>query len=112
MILNLDTLKQIGAFTGAPVEREIKWRDNVATVFVRPLSYKSAAAEISAMRGDKDVLASRIASCICGEDGSPVFTPEDITGDADPERGPLDEELAMALLAAIADVSGLGKTKS
>ncbi|MCY1358808.1 Phage tail assembly chaperone, TAC [compost metagenome] len=57
-------------------------------------------------------MAGRIAACICDQEGKPVFTPADITGEADPERGPLDGNLTMALLGVIGEVNGLGKTQS
>ncbi|HEL8054394.1 TPA: phage tail assembly chaperone family protein, TAC, partial [Escherichia coli] len=41
---------------------------------------------------------------VCDENGAPVFTVADITGEADPGRGPLDAGLAMALLKAINEV--------
>lgn len=116
MKLTLDNLKQAGAFTGAPVEREITWKQGdkelTATVYVRPLSYRSAVSDLMAGKGDRDPVAGRIAACICDEAGKPVFLPEDITGDADPERGPLDGNLTVALLAVIGEVTGLGKAKS
>lgn len=116
MKLTLETLKQAGAFTGAPVEREIKWRQGeqelTATVYVRPLSYLSAKSDLLAMGGKGDAVAGRIAASICDEDGVPVFTPADINGEADPDRGPLDGSLTMALLAVIGEVNGLGKTTS
>jgi hypothetical protein len=116
MILSIDSLKQAGAFTGAPVEREITWQQGdetlTATVFVRPLSYRSAVNDIKAVSGNSDLIAGRIAACICDQAGKPVFTSADITGDADPERGPLDGNLTMALLNVIAEVCGLGKTKA
>ena len=116
MNLSIDSLKEMGAFTGAPVEKEITWKQGdkemKATVYVRPLSYRSAVSDISAMAGKKDAIAGRIASCICDADGKPVFTPEDITGDADPERGPLDGNLTMALMGIIGEVTQAGKTKS
>jgi len=116
MILSLDNLKQAGAFTGAPVAKEIKWTQGedeyTATVYVRPLSYLSAVSDIRAAGGNADPVAGRIAACICDEQGKAVFTPDDITGDADPDRGPLDGNLTMALLGAIGEVSGLGKTKT
>ncbi|WP_313135550.1 phage tail assembly chaperone family protein, TAC [Stutzerimonas nitrititolerans] len=116
MKLTLDTLKQAGAFTGAPVEREITWKQGekelTATVYVRPLSYKSAVSDLYGTTGGRDPVAGRIAACICDETGAPVFTPEDITGDADPERGPLDGSLTVALLSVIGEVAGLGKTPS
>lgn len=116
MKLTLDNLKQAGAFTGAPVEREITWKQGdqelTATVYVRPLSYKSAVSDLMAGKGDRDPVAGRIAACICDENGNPVFTAEDITGEADPERGPLDGNLTVALLAVIGEVTGLGKTGS
>jgi hypothetical protein len=116
MSLSIDSLREMGAFTGAPVEREITWKqgDNelTATVYVRPLSYRSAVSDLRAVTDHGDPVAGRIAACICDEHGKPVFTPEDITGDADPDRGPLDGNLTMALLQVIGEVNGLGKTES
>ena len=113
MDLSIDSLKGMGAFTSAPVEKEIKWHQGddeySATVFVRPLSYRSAVSDISSIARNGDAIAGRIASCICDKDGKPVFTVADITGDADPERGPLSAPLTMALLTVIGEVSGVGK---
>src|SRR5690625_4924958 len=116
MNLTLDSLKDMGAFTGAPVEREITWKigdnEHTATVYVRPLSYLSAKSDLLAMGGKGDAVAGRIAASICDDKGVPVFTPEDITGEADPDRGPLDGNLTMALLSVIGEVNGMGKTKT
>lgn len=116
MKLTLDTLKQAGAFTGAPVEKEITWRQGetqlTATVYVRPLSYMAAVSGLLAMNGKADRVAGRIAASICDEHGKPVFTPEDITGEADAERGALDGNLTVALLAVISEVNNLGKMPS
>lgn len=114
--LTLDTLKGMGAFTGAPVEREVTWQQGdkevTATVYVRPLSYHSARSDIASTTGSHDVIAGRIASCICDADGKPVFTAQDITGEADPSRGALDGNLTIALLTVISEVTGSGKSKS
>jgi len=116
MKLTLDSLAEIGAFTGAPVEKEISWRigdaEHTATVYVRPLSYHSAIADLRSISTNQDAVASRIASSIVDEEGKPVFTAEDITGDADPERGPMHGNIVMALLTVIGEVNGLGKTES
>ncbi len=117
MHLSIDSLKELGAFTGAPVEKEISWRKGAeeftATVFVRPLSYISTVSDLTSAHSKTDPVAGRIAACICDAEGKAVFTPADITGEADPERGPLDGSLTMSLLAAIGEVSGtVGKTKS
>ena len=116
MQLSIETLKSIGAFTGAPVEKEIKWKQGeeeyTATVFIRPLSYRSTVSDLQAASDKKDPVATRIASCVCDAEGKPIFTTDDITGDADPERGALDGNLAMALLSAIAEVNFMGKTES
>jgi len=113
MILTIENLRAAGAFTGAPVAKEITWTQGgeelTALVYVRKLSYRSAVNDLTAMRGEGDMVAGRIASSICDEAGKPVFTMGDITGDADPERGALNNELTMALLAAIVEVNGLGK---
>ncbi|MHC5351693.1 phage tail assembly chaperone family protein, TAC [Metapseudomonas furukawaii] len=116
MKIDLASLMQAGAFTGAPVEKEITWKQGgkelTATVYVRPLGYASAIADIQTWAGKVDGPAARIAASICDEQGKPVFTAADITGDADPERGALDGNLTVALLKAIADVNSLGKTPS
>lgn len=115
MQLSIQSLKDAGAFTGAPVEKEVTWKqadkEFTATVYVRPLSYKTAVSDLQALAGKVDGVAGRIAASICDADGKPVFTPGDITGEADPERGALDGNLTMALLAVIAEVNQLGKTQ-
>lgn len=113
--LTLDSLKSQGAFTGAPVEREVVYegddgQEHTATVYVRRLSYQAAVGDVHAAHGKHDGIAARIATSICDEHGKPVFTAEDITGEADPERGALNRSLTLALLAVIGEVNGLGKT--
>lgn len=116
MNLSIESLKQMGAFTGAPMKKEISWKqgdsEHTATVYVRPLSYLSAKSDLIAMNGKGDAVAGRIAASICDAEGKPVFTPEDITGEADPDRGPLDGNLTMALLQVIGEVNGMGKPTS
>lgn len=113
MKLSIDSLTKVGAFTGAPVEREITWKQGkdefTATVYVRPLSFKSAVSDLRAITGEGDAIAGRIAASICDEKGEPVFTPADITGESDAARGPLNGNLTMALLTVIGEVNGLGK---
>lgn len=113
MELSIASLKAAGAFTGAPVKKTVTWwngeEELSAIVYVRPLSYQSAVSDITSMAQDKEGAAGRIASCIVDESGKPIFTVEDITGEADPERGPLSSDLTMALLGVIGEVSGLGK---
>lgn len=113
MKLSIQSLTDAGAFTGAPAEREITWKQGVkeykATIFVKPLSFHSAVADVRTVRGDIDPIAARIASTICDDIGNFIFTPEDITGQADPSRGPLNANLTLALLGAIGEVNQLGK---
>ncbi|MGH8432445.1 MAG: phage tail assembly chaperone family protein, TAC [Solimonas sp.] len=113
MQLSIASLKEMGAFTGAPVEKEITWKQGdeslTATVFVRRLSYISTVSDLKSAHDKTDAIAGRIAACICDERGEPVFTVKDITGEADPGRGPLDGSLTMALLAVIGEVTQLGK---
>jgi hypothetical protein len=83
MQLTLDTLKETGAFTGRPVEKEIKWKgrdgkEHIATVYVRPMGYHTTKAELLAYNGKSDPIAERIAAHICDQDGAPVFTAADI----------------------------------
>lgn len=128
MKLTIDSLKQIGSFTGRPVVKEISWRQGedklTATVFVRPLGYQSAVSDVLAAAGHQDSIAGRIAAAICNEEGQPVFTAVDIThGPLDKEEltkdpnstrrlGALDGNLTVALLTAIHEVNNLGKTTS
>lgn len=116
MKLTLESLKTAGAFTGRPVEKEISWKQGgeeiKATVFVRPMGYHAATSDVLATVGKVDGVAGRIAASICDEDGKPVFTPADITGEADPDRGALDGALTVALLVAIQQVNDLGKSSN
>ncbi|WP_024718014.1 phage tail assembly chaperone family protein, TAC [Pseudomonas putida] len=128
MKLTLEALKGAGSFTGRPVEKEIKWRQNgtdfTATVFVRPLGYQAAVSDVLAAGGKQDSIAGRIAAAICDEEGNPVFTALDIThGPLDPQElakdpgstkrlGALDGNLTVALLTVIHEVNNLGKTPS
>jgi len=111
MKLSIASLKESNAFTSKPVEKEITWGDTTFTCFVRPLSYQTAVSDIAAHRG-ADPFAARIASSICDEEGKAIFRVEDITGEADPEKGALDPDLTNLLLIAIGEVQNLGKTPS
>ncbi len=115
MDLTLDALKERGAFTGAPVEKEIVLtkgeKEETATVYVRRLSYYTAVSDIKSLSAKTEAVAGRIASAICDKEGKPIFTAGDITGEADPERGPLNGEITMELLRVIGEVNGK-KTKS
>ncbi|KYH18098.1 phage tail protein [Enterobacter hormaechei] len=117
MKLTLDTLKETGAFTGRPVEKEITWKsqdgkEHTATTYIRPLGYHTATSDVLAGLGRIDGVAGRIAASICDEHGHQVFTVADVTGEADPDRGALDGGLTVALLLAIQEVNDLGKTNS
>lgn len=116
MKLNLETLKAAGAFTGRPVEKEITWKQGdqefTATVFIRPMGYHTAVSSVLTYTGKIDGVAGRIAASICDEEGKPVFTVADITGEADPDRGALDGSLTVALLVAIQEVNDMGKEPS
>lgn len=116
MKLNMNSLKQAGAFTGRPVEKEITWKQGdkeiTATVYIRPMGYHDAVSNVLSAVGKIDGVAGRIAASICDENGAPVFTVADITGEADPERGALDGALTVALLVAIQQVNDLGKANS
>ena len=108
MELNVANLKKTQAFTARPVEKTIQWGDSTFTCFVRPLSYQTAIGDIAAIRG-ADPLACRIASSICDAEGKAVFTVQDVTGEADPEKGALDPTLTNLLLIAIGEVQNAGK---
>jgi len=128
MTLSIASLQEMGAFTGAPVEKEITWKQgkktHKATVFVRPLAYHSAINDVLASRGKTDPVAGRIASSICDAEGGQVFTVTDITdGPLDPVElakdpnstkrlGALDGNLTVALLAVIGEVNSPGKQAS
>jgi len=116
MKLTMDSLQQAGAFTGRPVEKEITWKQGdtelTATIYVRPMGYHNAVSNVLSVAGKIDGVAGRIASSICDENGHPVFTVSDITGEAVPERGALDGNLTVALLVAIQQVNDLGKESS
>lgn len=114
--LSVGLLQQVGAFAGAPVEKEIEWTQGdqkfKATTFIRKLSYRSAVADLTSSARGGDMVAGRIAACVCDESGKAIFEVGDITGESDPKRGPMDHNLVVALLNAIAEVNFLGKQKA
>lgn len=114
MDVTIGALQEMGAFAGPPVQKVVEWEQNgeqmKITAYVRKLSYRSIASDIKLVNGSGDIVAGRIASCICDEKGQPVFTVADITGEANPERGPLNYNLTMALLSAISEVNSMGKS--
>ena len=130
MQLTIDSIKNAGGFSGAPVKREIEWSFEGETVradvWVRPMSYHTAVTDVATYQSGGDIVACRLAACVCHEDGSPVFQVSDITGineEGEPimvknedgkkvERGPLNKELSDALMTLVSEVSGLGKTKT
>lgn len=123
MKLSIATLTQSNAFSNKPVEKQITWKGNTMTTYVRHLSYQTAVGGLTAMNG-ADPVACRIAASICDEFGAPVFTVADITGEVqtpadwkegDPvpeSRGSLDPDLTHALLVAIGEVQKLAKPAS
>ncbi|GHC19488.1 phage tail assembly chaperone family protein, TAC [Aidingimonas halophila] len=117
MDLNIDSLRKMGAFAPVGLVKEtVEWKQDgetlSATVYVRPMSYKTAVSEVVASRENTDPLAARIAASICNEAGEPVFAAGDITGESDPDRGPLNHALTIALLEVIGRASGQGKSQS
>lgn len=116
MDLSINSLKDLGAFTGVPVRKDITWmqdgKEIKATTYVRPASYHSTINSFAAGTNKSDAVAGRIAAHICDENGKSVFTVADVTGEADPERGPICSGLTVALLSAIGEVTGLGKPQA
>lgn len=122
MNLTIENLKQMGAFTGSPIEKEIKWMQGedelTATVYVRRMSYRSAIEDLNSLAKKTEAAAGRIASSICDETGKPVFTADDVAdgpvvnSETGERAGPLCSELTWALLSVIAEVNSAGKNKS
>ncbi|WP_447896049.1 phage tail assembly chaperone family protein, TAC [Vreelandella sp. GE22] len=115
MKLTVANLAAAGGFVAKrATEKDIKWQHEgqefEAEVNVLPMSYTTVRSDHFARQINGDALAARIACCIVDEEGSPVFTVGDVTGDADPERGPLAVGLTNELLRVIGEVSALGKT--
>lgn len=117
MELTLQSIQESGGFAPArPEQREVTWlgvKDGkplecTATVYIRKKSFNTVSIESQAFNAKADVVAARIAASVVNANGKPIFTIDDIIGTD--ERGPMCESLSMALLGAIADVNGYGKT--
>jgi hypothetical protein len=121
MKLSIATLNEKKAFSAKPVPVVITWGEHSFDTFIRPLSYQTAIGDINAFN-EGDIMAHRIASSVCDEDGKAVFTVADVTGQpvfdregklvSDPERGALDPALTTALIVAIGKVQNAVKLKS
>jgi hypothetical protein len=111
MELSIESLQAGGGFVGKPVKKEITWHSNgqahTATVHVRKDSFSAIASRWEQQAQGADWTANRIASCICKEDGSPVFTVDHVRGSAALGHGGITAELTIALLSAISETNGL-----
>lgn len=127
--LSVDSIADVGGFTGGVVKREVIWKEHgknhKADVHIRPMSYHTAVNDIMAKDESRPmVVARRLAACLCDADGVPLFRVSDITGLDDEgkpilikdkasgemvERGPFSPNLTTALLILVGEVSGVGK---
>lgn len=109
VMAKLTNLKSKEHFAGKPVKKTITWKEGgeeyEAEVYVRQFSYKSAVSDILSFASGHESLPGRIEACICDENGKPILTAKDVTGEADPERGPLGANLTMALINVIREVN-------
>lgn len=109
MILTKQHAIDNGGFVSTvPVKKEISWftshGQQTAAVFVRLKSYQSVMAEIQ-NGSSGNAAAARIAQSIVDENGSPIFTIDDILGND--QHGPMSESLTIALLSAISEANGV-----
>lgn len=105
----ISELQALGAFAGQPEKKDVTFHVNgeakTLTFYIRKAAYNTVTTQWRPENQGKDAIALRLASYVCDENGAPVFTVEDIIGNA--ERGPLIETLTIALFAAIGQVNGL-----
>lgn len=106
MDLNVENLKELGAFAGGPVQKRVTWTsindsgeeiENTAITYVRRASCATFEQEVKALSNNQEVIATRIASSICLKDGTPVFTYE--------QALELRDSLAEALFKLILEVN-------
>ena len=110
-LLTLQSLKDAGAFAGAPVKREIRYHgldgeEVVADIWVRRASYHTITNTWKAAEGTQEHLAARIATMVCDEEGGPIFSMDDILGTTGIEgRGDMCDTLFLALITAVNEVN-------
>lgn len=96
--------KSGGFVSGELVKREISWiidgEEFKADVFIKPLAFNSAISWLTGKSG----AAERLAYSVCDENGTPIFTADEV------EK--LNESLSVALFAAVGSASGLDKAKT
>ena len=104
--LTLDLITAKGGFSTAGLTRKVvKWGEgNEAIVWVRPHSIALTVNNYIDM-DDSERVAKNIAASICNEDGSPIFSWKDITGEAVEGRGALCEELVVQLVIAVSEAN-------
>jgi hypothetical protein len=109
--LSIESLQAGGGFVGAPVKKEIIWHSDgkahKAYVHVRKDSFTAITSRWEQQAQGADWTANRIASCICKEDGSPVFTVDHVRGSPALGHDGITAELTIALLSAISEANGL-----
>lgn len=116
--MNLQDLVAKGAFVSASeptVQRQISWvntegEDQTADIWVRKASYHTITNSWKQAEGNQEHLASRIATMVCKEDGTAIFTTGDVLGTSDPSRGAICETLFLALITAVNEVNSAKKS--
>lgn len=110
MELTLDAIKSAGAYTGAPVRKEIEWRSNdeqhKAWINVQLSSYDTAMREFEVQREGGDVLVARIVAGVVDPQGVPIFTKRDVAGDPETGEGKMCASLFFALITAVNEANG------
>jgi hypothetical protein len=111
MELSVASLIQSGSYSPAkPERREITWLNNgetvSANVFIRKKSFATAIIEANNYHSGIDSLTSRLVSSVVDENSAPLFSVDDILGNA--AHGPICDSLGMALIGAINEVNGIG----
>lgn len=121
--LTVADLVTAGAYVGAPVEKEISWnskgKTHKALISVKLSSYETTLHEMrlgrensEAVEGEEpkrdtnSVVINRLITSVVDEAGEPIFTRDDVVGNAELGKGKMCASLFMALVMAVNEANG------
>lgn len=111
-------IKELANIQSGIVKRQLKFnidgKEYTADAYFKRLSFIDVVDELSNTEDitQQERIAAQIASSLVDENGSYVFTKEQILGVEDPNQGPLSAEMFWPIWNAIIDINGLGKIVS
>lgn len=90
--------------------KDAEGKEHNVDVYMKPLPFHLTLREQNKEDEDgmADLVAARVAHCICDEDGNPIFTKEQVKGTAEKS---ISAEMAITLTNLVSEFNGMSEKK-